>query len=81
MITKWCVIFSDPVEVWFFLVGPFDSKDEADEYIGKLGCEVVCKISVHPYIKALGWIGKAKQDLIERNYRGDNRKEELSSPA
>lgn len=55
MITKWCIVVSDLAEEEFFLVGPFDSKAEAEEFEGQAwNCEAIT--SIHPFIPEFKWI-------------------------
>lgn len=59
MITKWCVVLWDLENVYSSLVGPFDTKREAQDFEGELFmCEIAT--AVHPYIESINWMGKAR---------------------
>lgn len=65
MLTDWCILISDVDELHFFLIGPFDSKREAEEFEGDVGyCTMI--MTIHPYIKAFNWLGRVRTPREER---------------
>ena len=67
MISKWCVVVCETVSApYFFILGPFDTKDEAEIFIvdyemknGRLE-ESGLEVGFHPYIKVFPWIGRKR---------------------
>lgn len=55
MILKYGIVVSDVDELLFFVVGPFDSKQEAREFQSEIAqCNILT--SIHPHIQLTNWM-------------------------
>lgn len=70
VLPKWILVFTDHEDAegkYSFSVGPFDTNNEAVEFMGELGCNIDVKITLHAWIGAMDWISKPKRIRLPNN--------------